>query len=224
MDKNTSLFLIPAAGFGKRVGAPHAKELFPDPETGRPQIDFALELAEKNGASAHVITRREKTQLIEYLNDVWRSRVPLTLQFVDPTSEWPQTLLLSKNHWHQNNVVLLPDTKFEPVQAVSQLLTSLESGKDCSFLTFTPEGEDFSTWGTVDASNTSELHGMEKPLAHHLGSFEDPRAWGVFGFRKLHGETLLRELLKSTLDRVPYKIPSISVGYFALKSFKDLAR
>ncbi len=85
------LILIPAAGYGTRMGSPPAKEILHAPDTQSPLIERALSLTKKLGCRAHVITRKEKTSLIEYVIDYSNhNHLETTIQIVNPTREWPE--------------------------------------------------------------------------------------------------------------------------------------
>lgn len=97
-DAITPTVLIPAAGFGKRVGSPSAKELLPD-EDGQPIIAWALRQVAKRGWHAHVITRPAKQPLLEYLEKQKNNGLSLSIQLIEGSSEWPDSLLQSRQHW-----------------------------------------------------------------------------------------------------------------------------
>ena len=86
--------IIPAAGFGTRVGSPEAKEML-ILQDQQPLIDFAIQLAKENQAVAHVITRKEKKSLIAHL----QNQTAVNIQLIEPSKEWPDTILKSKDFW-----------------------------------------------------------------------------------------------------------------------------
>lgn len=211
--------LIPAAGQGIRVGRPESKEMLPRPQSahlpGEPLIALALKLAKENRAHAHVLLRQEKVGLCRYLES-WPN-YQVTVQKVSLTHEWPDTLLASKNHWGEFNVVVLPDSDFAPLHIVSDLFRGLELGSDTVFATFA--AEDLHSWGAVKGGEGflhegSVFRHCEKPM----GQFTGAKAWGLFGFRREFGEVLLNQMLKSTFDHrwrdVPGRTACINLDYY----------
>lgn len=208
--------LIPAAGFGARVGTPPAKELFPDPKTRKPLIEFSLDIAKSLDAQARVITRKDKTVLIEALKKYKNAEVFL----IEASKEWPDTLLQSEPCWSDFNVVILPDTRFLPINAVSDIFSELEMGADLAFAVFPVD--DYSTWGVL-AKNKDTWHICEKPSNLDCLKFEIVNAWGIFGFKKEFGKELLTKMLESGFDHKMRPIQKI-VKTIPLEMFKDLTR
>ena len=56
--------VIPAAGFGSRMGNPVAKEMLTNPGTGLKFVNLSLQQAKNMGAKIILITRKEKKELI----------------------------------------------------------------------------------------------------------------------------------------------------------------
>src|SRR5258708_92126 len=117
MAEDIRKVLIPSAGFGKRMGNPPAKELFPDPETGRPLIEFAFHLAASCTATSVVITRRDKTQLREALE----TYPGLETILIERSAEWTDTVMQSEPAWGDLNVLIMPDTRFHPPEIVARM-------------------------------------------------------------------------------------------------------
>jgi dTDP-glucose pyrophosphorylase len=207
----TPVILIPAAGFGTRVGSPEAKELLPDP-SGQPLIESALGQAQARGWPVHVITRAEKKSLIEYLRR--RSGLEISIQLIRPSREWPDTLLLSKEHWRQRNILCLPDTRFSPESAIDQLVQSPAELAAAVFDT-----SDASTWGVLRSLPTGQLEICEKPRDHRPGQ----KAWGLLAFTPSAGHQLLNAQLASTLDH-QWRTLDFSHEFIDLDWFKDLTR
>lgn len=209
------LVLIPAAGFGTRVGSPPAKELLPGP-SGSPLIAFGLEQARLRGWPVHVITRAEKTELIAYL-EAYRQQwgLELAIQIIDPSREWPDTLLQSEPSWHEKNLLCLPDTVFEPLGVWDRLAGS---SADIAAAVFDPP--DFSVWG-VFRQDSSGLSVCEKPSSSSVA--DGDRAWGVLCWRRESGLALLRAQLESGRDHQWKKIAA-SLEFFPLSSFDDVTR
>lgn len=201
--------IIPAAGWGTRIGQPVSKEMLIGPDK-KPLIDFSIQLADQFNMQPLVITRREKTNLVEYLC----SRNIDTI-FVEPTREWPETVLKSSDFWHEKNIVCLPDTTFEPLDAlksVAEELNAFEIAFGC-FKTNQPE-----LWGMVaETENGFEI--CEKPTEDKPGF----KAWGVFGFKKEVGHKSLGQFLESALDR-SWKTLGKSCKIIEIDMFQDHTR
>lgn len=171
------------------MGSPPAKELLPQPESGQPLIRFSLDRARDCDASPVVITRRDKHALVAALEE-WG----IESYLIDASREWPDTLLQSEPVWGERNLVLLPDTTFEPTSMAAALLDSL-SETDIAFATFPvvqPE-----VWGMFGSRN-GRAFVAEKPRTIPEGL--TARAWGLFAFRREAGRTLLRAMLESGAD------------------------
>jgi len=228
------LIIVPAAGFGKRAGMAEgtgagtgaAKELLPRPTgtylAGEPMINLALQCAQQLSAHVHVVTRAEKTQLIDYISNsnliykndsTAQTSREIGLQIVQPTREWPDTILQARAHWREFNLVVLPDTDFAPVVVLEEMHRRLQSAS-VVFATFS--ADDYKTWGVVDPNG---MRHCEKPLVWPTGAC----AWGLFGFRRAAGEKLLQNLLQSTLDHEWRPLPE-DTQFLQLESFKDLTR
>lgn len=204
------LVLIPAAGFGTRMGSPHAKELLPGPD-GRPLIENALRQAQERHWPVHVITRKEKTQLIQFLERY--KELEISIQLIESSREWPDTLLQSQSVWRERNLLCLPDTVYDPPAIWDSLV---ESSAEIAAAVFEPG--DFSKWGVMKISDGSfEL--CEKPQIQKPSM----KAWGLLCFSKKRGQDLLQAQLESTFDHQWRKL-SGRIELFSLKSFKDLTR
>lgn len=213
--------IIPAAGFGKRVGSPPAKELLPDLNTGKPLIQWSLELAKKRGWPVIVITRKDKTSLIHYLKNV-RSHQPIKIHTINTSREWPDTLLKSQRYWGPRNLVLLPDTRFSPVDALDRIAKKLNQGSPTAFALFklTTKHGPYQSWGII---NTQQKLHCEKPNTIPFSSQRNCYGWGVFGFRQPFGVKLLKHLSLSTQTNAWKKLPASSAWIY-LKTFEDLTR
>lgn len=203
--------IIPAAGYGTRVGSPESKEMLII-ENNQPLIDFSLQLASITNARSHVITRVEKKSLINYLTP--QSNVDI--QLISPSREWPDTILKSKAHWGDYNLLILPDTRFEPMTIVLDLIEGLKHF-DVTVGCFNPSN--LSTWGAFNLTH-STYQLIEKPRDINIENF---KAWGILGFRKEIGEELFKLLLESTIDH-QIKTTSFSFKAYDLNSFIDLTR
>jgi hypothetical protein len=232
--------LIPAAGYGRRVGSPEAKELFLRQNVkAEPLIEQPLRLARECGARAVVVTRSEKKSLVDHL-----SQRDCELLFVPPTRDWAESLLLSKPHWQDMNLICLPDVEFSPHSIMDKMFDGLLS-HDVVFATFQPKDfevtadravvtlssekikpachsktiQKLKAWGVVDVANHRHC---EKPQSMPPED-ADLRAWGLFGFRREFGEQLLQQMLDSTFDHQWRLLPG-RIQYLSLTDFFDLTR
>lgn len=203
--------IIPAAGFGKRVGSPPAKELLPDPKTGEPLILWSLKEVDKRSWRAVVIVREEKLELIN-----WLKQTSHTIHIVPPTKEWPDTILKSEEHWTEKNLLLLPDTRFGPVNTIDKLVEQL-SEVSASFATFS--ASNYSTWGVLQKTENS-YRLCEKPQE---SNFSEVQAWGLIAFQKQVGSLLFQNMLRSTLEHNWYSLP-FKINTVPLDSFRDITR
>lgn len=201
--------IIPAAGFGTRVGSPEAKELIG--HQGKPLILKAIEIGQKLGIPCHVITREEKRSLIEFLSQYSH----VSTQVIKPSKEWPDTILQSKAFWADRNILILPDTTWSPENIEVKILDALNN-YDIAIGAF--QTDNFKTWGVFNSkSNTYSL--VEKPQInnpHYL-------AWGLLAFRKEVGESLFEKILESTFDHQE-KNTAFTFQFFKLDQFTDLTR
>ena len=210
----TRLILVPAAGFGRRVGSPEAKELLPRPD-GRLFIDQVLLDGLRLQIPVHVITRKEKASLIEYLENFKKQNDHLiSIQLVESSKEWPDTLLQSEDQWYEENLVYLPDMEFSPDSAPGNLFDSLKD-KDAGFATFAVD--DPRKWGVI-AQNENQFSLCEKPTI-----VKREMAWGLFSFRKNIGKNLLSAILESTFDH-QWKSLNLKIAEVQLENYKDLSR
>lgn len=209
----TRRVLIPAAGFGKRVGSPPAKELFIDQESGEPLIQYSLRCAALCAAAPLVIVRKDKLELIDYLREKG-----IEMQLIERSEEWPDTLLQSEALWAEHNVVILPDSKFEPREVAKEMFEYMARGSRLVFAKFSPP--EFNTWGCIGRQGTRWCS-CEKPA--QVEEIDDLIAWGLFGFARGEGMELLSSMLRTTrthrweaLACVPALVP--------LQSFVDCTR
>lgn len=199
--------IIPAAGLGTRVGMKpnESKEMLIDPITKKPVIDYALELCTKYNLEPVIITRKAKKDLIKHVENDSHLLI-VDEDFIDG-KEWPDTVLASQMFWGANNILILPDTRFEPNDIIRELDISLKLGAEIS-LALHRVG-DGSKWCIV-----RDYMICEKPES------KDPAwAWGLVGFKQEAGI----ELFEGLKVRGQYNnLSRTSFSY--LKSFKDITR
>jgi len=197
--------LIPCAGFGTRMRMlPHeAKELLPD-DQGNPTIDWCLNICNKYNIEPIIVTRPEKEEFNKYLDD-------RNIKYVfDEGKAVGNSLLKTKEYWGDYNIVILPDTRFEyDENFFINIFECMKLGNDSVFALF--KVEDYYNWGII-SNNTF----YEKPKAQFT---KTAYAWGVFGFTKEYGETLLNSY---NLTSPPLSLTN--PGYLFIKNFRDISR
>lgn len=199
--------LIPCAGYGTRMRMqPHeAKELLPD-EEGNPTIEWSLNICKKYNIEPVIITRSEKLEFIEYLKN---NNINYIIGGGESTGE---SILNTKEQWGDYNIVILPDTRFDyPETLFHDMLKGMKLGNDCTFALFNVE--DHHNWGVV-CDNTF----YEKPKKIFTQE-DNALAWGLFGFKKSYGETLLTNY---NITSEPLKLTN--PGYYFIENFRDISR
>lgn len=199
--------IIPCAGFGTRMSMNpnQSKELLL--YQGKPLIENALQLAQIFNIKPLVITRIEKQDLIQYCaeNDI-------ETQIIDVRGEWADTILQSKPWWEEDNILVLPDTVFDPAHdTIYDILEGLELGNNAVIALH--DVKDVSQWGYVTNYTITE-----KPQFITRGIVSG-NAWGVIGFKKTYGEELFSAMTKRN-NALQLK----NVGFTYLEGFRDLTR
>lgn len=197
--------IIPCAGFGTRMGmgVNKSKELLVDPSTGKPIIEYHLDLCVKYELEPLIILRQEKVDLIEYC-DINK----LDCIAVSHNREWPRTIFLSNERWYEGNILLLPDTKFEPTGILKHTKTDLEIGAELSLGVH--QVMDPSKWCVVQNYTLNE-----KPNIANIQSW----AFGIIGFSRGAGLKLFDDL-----DRSKKSVLSNRTSIQYLDMFKDITR
>jgi dTDP-glucose pyrophosphorylase len=198
------LMLIPAAGFGERAGRPLAKEMLL--VDSLPMIEWCLSLAEKFSFDPLVVTRKEKTNLLAYLEE---RKIKYFL--AGQTPEWQQTVLAAKHLWREKNLLVLPDTRFSPLQIVKEVVADLSQKTPLVFAVH--QVANAGDWGVIDIHSAS-VRICEKPRAQE-GAF----AWGLIAFHQEAGEKLFLSLRHNQWLELPYPLKTKK-----LDDFFDLTR
>lgn len=208
-DRFTSTLLIPAAGFGKRLQMPKAKELLVHHTETRPLIDWSLDLGQRYFSRTVVISRNDKQDLNAYLEE----KNNIEVYKIDSSVEWPDTILKAKSIWGDTNLVVLPDTRFSSTSLLQMMNLSLQKN---AFTFACIKKEDPSTWGILRTENG--FYVAEKPQTQ----LPSDSVWGLFGFQKQYGDNLLGAFLNSKGSYVSIFPQQVSV--FDLDHFEDLSR
>lgn len=197
-----SRLIIPCAGFGTRMSMEKNKSKELLLYQGGPLIEFSLDLAKDFDLNPLVITRAEKIDLIDYCE-----KNEIETQIIEVNGEWADTVLQSAPHWEEDNILILPDTIFNPSYSpINDILHSLEIGSNAIFALH--HVEDSSKWGII-----KDYTLFEKP------DFNGPGlAWGLIGFKKEYG----LELFSNCQKGKSFKLENC--GFTYLDEFKDLTR
>lgn len=196
--------ILPCAGYGLRMGMEtnQSKELLIDPTTNKPMLDYHLDLCTLYNLKPLVITRAEKTDLIEYC----KNKEVETL-IIEAKREWPFTVLNSWTKWDPHNILLLPDTKFSPHSIISDMRNDLYLGAEVSLGLHSVQNPD--KWCIVQNYTL-----FEKP--QHFFGFQ--HAFGLIAFTRNAGFRLFDGLNNDKIT----KLTNTSFQY--LETFKDITR
>lgn len=177
-----------------------SKEMLMD-SNGVRLIDYHIDLIKSFDMEPVVISRPEKQDLISHISG--RTKTIL----IEPSGEWPETILASENFWGSRNIMVLPDTRFSPTTILADIEKSLSLG--CSGVIAVHEVSDPDKWCVVD-----DYRLIEKPV-----SSKAKYAMGVIGFSKVYGQRLFTAISKRNT-----KFELQDTGFLFLDEFKDLTR
>lgn len=197
--------IIPAAGFGTRMNmkTDQSKEMLLD-NTGNSIIRYCLDLCWNYKLNPLIVTRKEKTDLIEYCNDLHVETL-----IIETKGEWPETVLASQEYWEESNILILPDTRFNSTEVIQYMKNDLELHQNYSIAIHKINPEESSKWCVT---NGVEL--IEKP--NHI---KFNWAMGLIAWNKLNGEELFNSLsIKGNIHVLE------NTGFHYLDSFKDITR
>src|SRR5258708_34994029 len=170
--------ILPCAGFGTRMGMDpsKSKELLIDPSTNKPLIEYHLDICKKYELEPLIITRLEKTDLIEYCENN-----NIKYKLIIPEGEWMNTVLKSASNWGKYNILLLPDTKFEPINIIQNIKNDLLNGS--KFSLGLHKVSDPENWCVVKNYSLIEKQAV---IADY--------AFGIIGFTETSGLSLFYDL------------------------------
>jgi len=167
-------------------------------------------------AEVIVITREDKIELIDYL----KNKKDISTLIIKASKEWPETLLKVADSFGQQNLLYLPDTRFQPIAIVVKMLEELEHFP-LVLAAFSPP--DLDKFGCFLINNQNHRL-FEKPAADYIQKHAHQlMAWGLLAFRGEIGLELFEKLLSSTLNKRE-EICSFTFKYHLLDEFKDLSR
>lgn len=198
--------IIPCAGYGTRLDTKpnESKEMLWDNQRQERIIDYSLRLCRDLELEPLVLTRTGKDDLNNYLRS---NKVPM--YYSDYGTEWYDTILQAHEVWEDNNMVLLPDTRWD------NALQSLKHIKYC-----------FEKLNSVMALGTLEVEDARKwCVLHGDFLFEKPSSTmcslgvGVFAFHKEIG----KRMFEAFKNKESFEIPK-STQFVELENFKDITR
>lgn len=194
--------IIPCAGYGTRMGMAQneSKEMLLD-TTGKPVIQYSLDLCKLYDLEPLIITRKDKGDLIEYISD------KANVHIIHPFGEWPNTILCSQGLWSENNIMLLPDTRFTPDSVIADMKYQLHMG--CQSVIAIHDVEEPNKWCVVE-----DYHLVEKSQ-----TTKSTKAMGIIGFKKSEGHNLFK-----TLNKRGEYYRLLNTGFVKLETFKDITR
>ena len=191
--------IIPAAGYGTRMGMKpnQSKEMIK--YQGKPMIQWSLDLCKMFDIEPLVITRKEKKDLRQYLFNAGIKFIDIEVE-----GEWNDTVLKSREYWDFDNLLLLPDTRFDTLRCIKEIKQGLKLGNNAVMALHLVT--DPTKWGIV------ENYKLYEKNKNFCGAF---LAWGVIGFKNTYGQELFSKVECLELD---------NVGFTYLNKFKDLTR
>jgi UTP-glucose-1-phosphate uridylyltransferase len=195
--------IIPCAGYGTgmKMRIEQSKEMLPDPN--KPDfyiIDYVLDLCKSFDFEPLIISRKEKTSLNNYIESQG-----VECFKISPTGEWMKSILQARDGWHENNIVILPNTRFGRFGCFQAIEHGLNLGNNAVFATH--KVTDPENWGIIKNYTI-----CDKPK----NMFGTQMAWGLIGFKSNYGQTLF--------SRLPYTTQLENVGFTKLDWFKDITR
>ena len=198
--------IIPCCGFGTRMNMEkhQAKELLDDSENNDcPIILWTIQQCKNNKIEPFCIVRKEKVDLIEYLKEQ-----SVDFLITEPGKEWQDTVLKSKDYWADENILILPDTRWKPNHILRHMKDSIKFD-DAVFALH--KVQDPQNWGII-------YHDMifDKPVCFST----EQNAWGLIAFKKHYGEELFNKINAISNKQRILK----NTSYVILDEFKDITR
>lgn len=198
--------IIPCCGLGLRMNMEfyESKEMILNPnELYEPLIHWTINRCLDNNIEPLILVRKEKQDLISYLND-------LKIEYIEmePGKEWAETVYNSKDHWSNQNILILPDTRWKPESALKDIKKLLDFGSEVVFGVHNVN--DQSKWGWVNKEYYCEKSNIQNPGT----------VWGLIGFTKKTG----RKLFYNMQNKGEIYNHEFITNFVFLDEFKDLTR
>lgn len=198
--------IIPCAGLGTRMGMKpnESKEMLFE-NTWNRVIDYSLNLCREFHIKPVIISRMDKEDLNNYIKQYYPDAQLVLLN--EQGKEWPNTVLKSHGFWEEKNILILPDTRFNPRHIVLQMNMALDK---YPLVFATHKVQDPANWSMIESNQI-----CEKPSDGTLNG----RAWGLIAFKKDQGELLFNQLSERHIWHVLNHYISLP-----LRDFKDITR
>lgn len=203
--------VIPCCGFGTRVGmrSDQSKELLINPETGKPLIQWHIDLCEQYKIRPIFLVRPEKQDLVTYLTNLGLEN-NIVLYSPIPGEEWMSTIYNNKEHYGPKNILLLPDTVFQYEACMADFLQNLAWLEVVILTHEVPENERH-LWGIYSP--------QQQILFEKNKNADSNKAWGVIGF------DLSMVGMFSDLEKYKeFNLQKLVKHDIPIKGFKDLTR
>lgn len=195
--------IIPCAGLGTRMNMKpnESKEMLHDPVINGPVIQYSLDLCKKYDLDPLIVTRKEKTDLIKYCK---KNKIQVLI--IEPKGEWYNTVFQSKSQWNYHNILLLPDTRFNPEHIINEIKLALQlEAKSVIGLHLV---DDSTKWCILD-----DYALIEKPMKKSKAM-----AMGIIGFNDNEGMRIFGSMTKNR------KIHLSQSSFSYLTDFIDITR
>lgn len=196
--------IIPSAGFGRRmkIKKNQSKEMLPDVIFGYDHIiDYSLEICRRYNLEPIVISRKEKKDLNNYLK---KKKVKTVI--IKPEGEWNNSVLKSSEFWSEDNILILPDTRWNNWEVIEDMKKGLQLGNNAVFAIHNVN--DPENWGVI-----KNYYLREKPK----DLSEKQNAWGVIGFKQNYGYHLFESMNNKN-------VWLNNCGFAYLNGFQDITR
>lgn len=157
-----------------------------------------------------MISRSTKSDLNNYLKEQ-----KINHYLIHQSIDWTDTVLQASKYFNEENILLLPDTYFDPEDIIPLLIDELT----ISPLTFgTFSTHEPKLWGCL------KLIGENYQIAEKPNIHDELKAWGLIAFKKHAGEKLFKLLLESTKDHQFKNLDFCKISQIPLNRFFDLTR
>ncbi len=215
------LVLIPAAGFGRRMGSPPAKELLIPLGRSRNFIDQALYLCRHWQTQALVVLRKDKYELQQHLQAT-TSPDWVRILAIENSKEWADTCLQAIPELVERNLLLLPDTEFEPQGLGAEMLAAVDSEPSRQLILATFSPPNLSSWGCwqrhPEKSDRSQIAEKPSQAAHPA------EAWGLVAFHRQVARPLFTAIQTSHETQGEWQDLPVKPTIRTLEKFEDLTR
>jgi dTDP-glucose pyrophosphorylase len=207
------LVILPAAGYGGRIGCPESEEILPL-RGDQPLINQAFEKCIELGWPELLVTREEKVSLLKHAENFVEKGLELSVCLVGETKDWSESVLRSEAHWHDWNLVVLPDTECQPQNIWEHMWES--RNLDTDLIVARHKVKDSSHWGVLKPAGGGLNVGEKQP--------GEAWAWGLYMFSRDWGVKVLSAQLESLQKSRWVELEGCRTHTLELDLFQDLTR